>query len=649
MPSTFKPFESYFSEMGQPAGSPIGGTEYDLSGDTAPTPTAASSPSTPASQPATAPQVDVFGTGQGGSTATATAPQAAPQSTAPAAANPFATGGQSSTSIGLNPFSLPAPQNPLYGKLFGGIGTQAQGTQKKLGETTQAFTTAAGPSRTYESVDAPQSLERSLAWAHAPGGDAGNQLADRDIAMGLLGAKYEGPQGLEQGAVDTLSTDIGQLGTRVGSLRTGSGASDLLGGLVPGLTMGQTRMESQRMLADPEYRAQVAAHKQAVRGLGGDLTRAQAEAQAIAAQRTGEEEGISRMSREYLTGDRAGIDQALEEVVARERAIEAEKQAAYDKFRASGSMDDLSALDQLSDLDFSGFNTELQGRNQEALAKKASIMGDPRFAAIADVPLMTLGLNSHARETLMFDPTWWAENEARFPARKPKNAPGVITRDELKALARERQLLLEQEGFSPGSWARGDRKATSQVTGERSTFDPLYFGQNLPEFAAMDPSAFITKNESSDPSKDALATVDQRQRFNAINDLLGEASRLQEVDPYRASEFTSELDRYIAEEQRAYDLRQAQIEDERLQWAGVTNKARKGHTQAKRAKLAGQVGTVIGGTLGLGLGGVGAVGGALLGEYIGQQAAGGGGGYRPGQSAVDVGKKSVGPSVGQVE
>lgn len=608
MASALTSYDQFFTELGKPPGSP---TEYDLSSDQAPTPGPQAQPSQ-ASQPvqvqtgsATQRQTSSQQAQQPvqvnpGSTQNVQTQGFATPSTAPAAQAPKPK--KTSTQIQLGQFAAPQGGSEQYAKLFAPLAQQVQQGREQLSGAAQQFSQDVGGLRDYESSGAQAALQAAL----GPGSTAEQQAA----AKSLVGAQYAGPTALDQATMDQLEQLFGRLAPRAGSLQTGLGIEDLLRTQAPALSEGQRRFEAKRIMQDPAYAAQAREYEQGIQELFSDYQRAQEEARAIAEQRTGEEQDIARRSREFLGGERESLSSDLEQAVTQAQERERALEDAYARFQETGSLEDLKALQAFGaeGTDFSKFDTELGRKDVEAEAAKAAIMDDPKYGAIQDVPLMVLGINEHGRETLEFDPAWWKENKDRFPKKKPKDHPEVITRSELKALARERQLALEQGGFSPGSAAAKNQKSVRQEAakeaGQYAAFDPLYYGQGLglSEFEPADTRAYVTRKEGEQATRESLATPEDRQRYNLIQELLGEADRIEEVDPYTAGEIRDEAARYVEEQDAEFKNRTEQLEKARKSMVKRTTKAR---GKVREQRLAKSLGKTLGNeTLGSTFGGI---------------------------------------------
>ena len=201
---------------------------------------------------------------------------------------------------------------------------------------------------------------------------------------------------------------------------------------------------------------------------------------------------------------------------------------------------------------------------------------------------MQLGISSHGRERLDFPQEWYDRNRAKYSPREMAD---------VKRLARKRQKALDEGGFQ--------RTGLYQEGGEFAGVENIYLGGDV--FTPGDLSSAIELQGGDPATRHNLATLAQKEDFNTINQILGEADRLQDVDPHQASQIVADAEGYLADLEDQYeeafgDVRQTAIEFERMR-----NRIRKDYRREKRQKTGRLVGSIVGGLIapavGTGIGG----------------------------------------------
>ena len=462
--------------------------------------------------------------------------------------------------VAVSAYSAPTSSSDLYNQLFSGVNKSLTQSTGALGGAVEKFNTAAGPGRTFESIGGAATISGAL----KPGSD----LAE---ARSLVNAKYAGPQQLDQDTLDSLLGSLTELRPLGAALGSAAGAQELLRRRNPGLTSGQLQMESQRLLKDQGYRNLASQYQSQINSLFSDTQRAQSEAQALAQARTDQEAEISRLAREQLTGEQSALGKELDTRFASAAEKERASQLAYDKFTKSGSLEDLQALSAITGEDYSGFNTE--GRQKSAAAQQAwaDVMTNPEFASLADVPLAELGFTRHGREALYLPKEYVKELQKQGKTKREIK--------DIQALARKRNIALEQAGFSSGTATRGlsdaeklaetpEQRKLREEGGEFAAYSPLYYRNELQgleggaeNFTPADLRAYIQYQQGTSPTKASLSSADERSRYNALQDLLGGSDRLDEpLVANLPSEILADLDTYKADEARILGGRQEALE-----------------------------------------------------------------------------------------
>jgi hypothetical protein len=501
-------------------------------------------------------------------------------------------------------------QGSLGERLFSPITTGAQAGQQSLTQAGDLFRREAGPSRTYEGIGA----EGTLRDAYTTG-----RAEPMEAARGLVGARYEGPGGLDQGTVSGLQRLTDDLRTRQRALGQFGGLETLIGQSVPGLTAGEARFEARRELPGARVQARDLGFQQ-INPLMQRLADERAGAEAFATQRAGEEADIADRSRGFLTGERGGISAAIENLMAERAAQQAAAQSAYGGIQgAPDAASRLSALEGASPFlrlgtaaapaDLTGaavaerFNTPGMQQKAEADRLWEEIMGRPEYAGISSYDPLELGVSGRGKA---------------FYDLQGEDVRGVVDDPATRRLLYDRQQELEKS-FDP---MRGQSRVFSRTPsegGELANVRPLYHGD---AFEAQDPSKYLGFDPGIRPSRQNSSSGVQKEQFNRINDLLGEMDRIAEGgDPFRAASIFADADKYIADEEAALEARGEELTAAGKEWAGSVKKLRKAYRKAKRekeyAKIGSVIGGVVGGVLGVPGGPLGIAGGASTGSSIG--------------------------------
>ena len=553
MAQTYTSYESILGDLQRPPGS---GTTYDLGGDAVPAPTqqqpnynlSGDVAPTPAATAKTAPQTTAF---------------AAPQQQQPQQA--FAAPAGQAPSINVAGYA--APQLPTnLSKYFAPLSTQLKTGRESLGQATSAFTTAAGPYRSYGSIGGEEILRAGV----ERDTDLARQNQEEEAARALVGARYAGPTGLDQGTLDRLNQQLTGLRSQAGGLTTTAGAAELLRGAAPGLTAGQRQFEARRLLGTEGFRSAARSTQEQTRQLMSDYLRSQSEAAAIAQARTEQEADISAQSRRYLTEAQTPIEQAIGERVAATQEQENALRSAYERAMTTGSMEDLAALGQASGVDVSGFNTI--GRQNEARAQEIyrSVVEDPKYETIREVPMMGLRIDKHGKQGWSWDDD---------TAKQLREQLGERAFQATKKLAIQRQ-----QAFGNTELAAGNVR--KQGLGSLAIYNPLvqYGGQE----AGFDPLAvqpYLGYEQGTGARRENIATADERARLNAIANILGSSQRLGEEE-YRGSVFRADPTAYAALEAEQIAALQKQTEQQAAAWRKMSDKARKQYLESKQGFVA---------------------------------------------------------------
>jgi hypothetical protein len=478
----------------------------------------------------------------------------------------------------------------LQQRLFQPLQTGAEQGQKSLGEAASFFEQQAGPSRTYEGIGAENLLKQAYT-----GGAAG----DIERAKGLVGAQYEGPQGLDQNTVAGLQTLLGQMQARKEALGTGGGLQTIIGQSVAGLTPGEARFEAKRLLPGAKEKARDIGFE-TVSPLTGRLLQEKRDAEAFAKQRGEEEADIAERSRGFLTGARGTIEGDLQQKIMAAQAQQEREAQEYQDVLGADEGGRLAALRAANPEIAAQFDTEARRKDIEADQLFQQIMADPKYASISQYDPLDLTITKRGKQ---------------FYGADGQDLRRVVPDKNVRKLLYERQQALEKQ-FDPGT-SRAFSKTAGP--GEYSTYNPLYGGEG---FDAADPAKYLGFDPGTRPSRENLSSEEQKAHFNNIQDIMGNLDTIGEAEPFRAAEIFGEIDKYLEDENAALEAKGEELSKSQKEWYAKVKKARKAARKAKREKEYAKIGAVIGGVVGTIAGGpVGTGIGAGLGSQIGAGAA----------------------------
>lgn len=415
-----------------------------------------------------------------------------------------------------------------------------------LGNTVGQFRQEAGPSRSFESSGAQGTLQGAIDFPDAK---------KIEEARGLVTNQYQGPSQLDQSQIQNL-VRMGQGLRDFGSGLRGPGLETLVSEAAPGLTPGQVRFESQQLSSDPGFRQRAQSFAQKIQGATAGLPTEQREAREDAERRRVEEAEIARRSGEYLRDQRARVLGGIDERVEAAKAQQQEAGNVYGQFQETGDLNTLlgSGIDLGADL--SGFDSDTRRRIEEARARYDEITGGSQYFEDGNLPL-SLRTNKQGRERYAFSP------ELREELR------GVAHKRALKRRLRGIQKELETE-FRP----RRDKDVPF------SDVKPLYFGD---EFEPPEARNYIAFDPGISPARENVSEADERQVFNSINEILGQAERLVDAgEGVRAAAITADVDRYLEDEERSLDELGESVEKGRRRWRQKVKKARARYRKLRR-------------------------------------------------------------------
>lgn len=489
--------------------------------------------------------------------------------------------------------SLPSytPDPQVYGAFQGLFQPLTQGLQegyKGLQGLTQGFNEAVDPYRSFEGLGAQETLKKAL----QPG-------ADTSEAKKLVGATYEGPMGLQgpQGAqedqLQKAVTEAHKLKAQGKALDSPQGTVAMLQRFAPGLTRGEARYETERLLGNESFRNARDQARLDISRLYGDLYGTMGTAKAIADRRVGEERDIAEKSRGFLEGEREALRAALG---TRATELEAQDQAIRDqvaKFKETGNWQDLVGVAP----EAAGFHTPYRQTLEEANVAWDQVMN--AFPDIQHLPMLVLGIDGHGRELLMLP-------------------EGVTASPQELQRAFERHKAMVDAGFSPRSetYIRPEISIVSQAPGKYGTVKPLYFGT---EYQPADLQPFVDVTGDMLATPENVATAEEVALYNTIQDILG-SNQLMPLDatPFEVAQIMADVDRYLAEERAEREAAEAAGTEGIGEHERVSRRARRRYKAHEKGKAAKRLGQSLGGVGGWLAGGpILGPATAALGAYLG--------------------------------
>jgi hypothetical protein len=488
-----------------------------------------------------------------------------------------------STTPTPQPVERPSSFGGVSGDIFGGIERQLGSTGGELRGAVSEFQRGAGPSRTFDTSGAKDTLSRTI-FSQVPTAE------DIEKSRGFLSARYGGPTGLDAGRVQNLLKGVGELEDVGGAL--GERLPFFLQTTVPGLSPGSARFEAQQLRGDPGFQSQAEDYRTKIGRLSALFGQEQAQASDFAQKRAGEETEIATKSRGFLTGERSKIEEDLARAVKTQKDRESQVQAGYQQFQETPTLETLKGLNpDFLDFDPEALNTPAVKAQAASQTSLQSIMD--QYPDLKEIPTLGLGVHKHGLEMAQLSP----EIRAAI-AGKPDAERRLF----------ERQQSLEAAGFRPSA-AAFEKDPLSPAL-----FNPLYFGPGaqLPEV-----KNYLSYDPGVSPARENLATEDQRRIFNQIQSLLDEVDRLEEAgEPFRAAKIAADVGTYLEDEDRALSEARGSLSGNAAEWARYVRKARKRYKRMKKTQKWAKVAHVIN-LVGLSL--LGPVGPALASSYEGER------------------------------
>lgn len=460
----------------------------------------------------------------------------------------------------------------LQDRLLNPIQQSLTGAQGEANQLRQDFSTQAGPQRSWDSVGGSGAVEQAI-------------QSGQDT-QGLTTASYGGPASigaLNPTGVAGVTGALDRTGQRAREYKNPGGLQGYVQNSVPGVTSGMARYDAAQLGADKGFQEAYGGVQQGTEATQKEFAAQEAQSAEFARQRATQEAEIRKNTLDMLQSEASRIQGQVTGRVDTETARNKQLQELYDKITSSG---DVGALAQtapgLLSFDPSTFNTQRDALALEAQAKRDSIMADPRFASIKDIPLMTLGINNHGVEVKKPDPEWKAANRAKY-GEKEWNA--------LLKLMGTRQDALRDAGFAykfggkkhTGVASNPDKKG-QETAAQYSEINPLYFGT---PWEQVQEAGFLNPVEVMQATVENQIAAEERARYNAIQSLLGGPT----MDPaglaYEQAKLGFDQSGFQQAEDTKYEDRREQMAQFQQDWARLVNQARGKYEESRANSMAG--------------------------------------------------------------
>ena len=177
-----------------------------------------------------------------------------------------------------------------------------------------------------------------------------------------------------------------------------------------------------------------------------------------------------------------------------------------------------------------------------------------------------------------------------------KGIPQVQATQNLQDRVIQRQLALEQAGFSPGTVREAGQYDTSNAYGKFATYMPLYYAEGGPQGAMWQPAdlrEYLGFTPGTLPTRENLSTENQRTIYNNVEDLLGELDRIQTDEPFKAAQAGAEVERFLTEEESLLSERETTLKGAAKDWGELVHKMRKKYEKAKSKSVWGSVARIV--------------------------------------------------------
>lgn len=533
-----------------------------------------------------------------------------PAAEAPGAGPKFPTHAENRAAIlGLEPSG---PQGILQG-----VRQAGETARRELGGLTSQFYAQAGAPLSFQAGRDTSTLLQAIDPTRSPTERAG--AVER--AQGLLGTTYQGPQTLQQDALANIARVLRERALEAKALTTGGGLAGAIKAASPGLTAGGATFEAQRLLqARPEIPRQIGREAQGLMDLQNEIQAERQRAEQYARGQTERAAQVGLAAREFLASQRDPVLERLGQRAAELNSQNLGVTEAYQRYLAAPTRENLLALDPYSPQDLS----DLTKPNVEVAEARASYQDvidryNQAYPWMKDWPILEQKISGRGK-------TWYAVKDPKTgKVRDIRYIEGLKKEQRRALVARQKEL---EERFMP----RVGRK--EELEARYARIAPLYYGEKGPGgpyyysgpagtpienlFEPEGAQTYLNLQEGTQATREMLATSDERTLVQNVNELLGEADRLEAAnEPYRAAQIEAEVERYLENQEKALTAREEALDEPARKLLKEVQRIRRAHRKARRKKGA-TIGMIAGAFI-PGLGGYpGTVG---LGQQIGEEAA----------------------------
>lgn len=410
--------------------------------------------------------------------------------------------------------------------------------------------------RTWEGVGAQGTLDAAI--------EGGGSL---DPARELLSASYQGPTGLDPQDLGMMHNRQQQLANQASALTTGAGLQNILKLGAPGITPGEVRFEAGRTVSQPGYHAQARQLESQAQNLAGIIGEQAKGAEEAAGERRRGEEQIASKSKGYLESRREGVMSLIDQELRDAKMAQGDTMSQWAKLMGTG---DTNLLPEDLRSQFTG--TDVQRRRATAEQAWDRIMG--QYPDLAQYDPLNLKVSGRGHER--YTEPGGSVNDPYFRGDMADWGP-----------LQERQRALEAK-FSPGTRASFQGYQPYGETGRYSDVAPMYdyqgpVGSEAPAqpWETPDIRNYLELDYGLDPNRANVSTDQQKEVFNRINTLLGEAERLGEAEPWRAAQIMGNVDAFIQEEERRVEQAGEKRTQDAQDWSNLVGKARRRYNKSQ--------------------------------------------------------------------
>lgn len=463
-----------------------------------------------------------------------------------------------------------------YSGLFSPLSQGLETAQQELGGSIQSFwDNPAVQPQNYKSLGGNKAL-----WSYVSQGE------NQPLAQRMAGAEYSGPEGLTY----EPSVSLSDLQARTNALASGSGLTALMQSSNPRLTPGMARFDAQQAWYDPSFKQQAKGYQSQVDKFFKDLTLQQEKAEARAAERVGEEKEIKEKSKNYLQSLGEQIYGNLGAEVEAKKAQQQQTQDVYAGLRGEPGGTG-PTQEQLQAAGLGEMWTQYSQEQQAAQEAKARI--NEKYKDIADIPDMRMGITDTGREGFIFD---------------YKGKSYIYNRALAGRYGEEAQKVAERVGqrysenmrlFNPGTWYT-ESHYPDRPLGEHYLYEPYQYRDVLNQPSAQMPNIaqFIGLDPGVRPTRENVATEEQRARLGRINEMIDTIPMLEEANmPFQAARISGDIEGLLAAQEKALEARGELLGEARDKWVTDVRKARNRYEKAKEDAIWGGIAQIVAGSV----------------------------------------------------